>query len=79
MYGWESWLGVRAGKPRRGVSRRAGWVPLYIHLYVRIGVPKKIRAGRIGRTGPFICNIICTYICIYKLYIIYKLLITYYM
>lgn len=45
-------LGVRAGKPRRGVSRRAGWNPLYVHIYVRIGVLKKIRAGCIGRTGP---------------------------
>lgn len=39
MYGRMSWLGVRAGKLRRGVNRRAGLSPLYIHIYVRIGVP----------------------------------------
>ena len=52
MYGRMGQLGVRAGKPRRGVSKRAGLGPLYIHLYVRIGIPKKIRAGPVSRTGP---------------------------
>ena len=40
MYGWVGWLGVRAGSVSGGVGERVGLGPLYVHLYVRIGVPK---------------------------------------
>jgi hypothetical protein len=65
MYGQLGQLGVRAGGVSGGVSKRAGLGLLYVHIYVQIGVPKKIRAGRISRTGPFIYSYICTFICTY--------------